>query len=243
MLIVKWAPIAETAWDPSFDPVLAEHIGAYRNPKVRRASLSAWALLYWILAENGLFGSGRLPKSDVLPGKYGPSESCELLESGSRQELSVAFEANGKPFFVGNPVYFSISHSHGVCAAAVADRPVGVDVERIRDSYNPRLVERSLTDAEKKAYDGDFTRIWSRKEAVGKMTGKGITGYPNGIETGAYSFREERIEADGEAYWVVACCEGQFSCDEGQNSFGEGQFSCGEERNSCDAETLNSQEG
>ncbi|MBQ6240521.1 MAG: 4'-phosphopantetheinyl transferase superfamily protein [Firmicutes bacterium] len=219
MLIVKWAPIAETTWDPSFDPVLAEHIGAYRNPKVRRASLSAWELLYRMLEENGLRGQNNPPL------------------------LQVAFEENGKPYFVENPVYFSISHSHGVCAAAVADRPVGVDVERIRDSYNPRLVERSLTDAEKKAYEGDFTRIWSRKEAVGKMTGKGITGYPNGIETGAYSFREERIEADGEAYWVVACCEGQFSCDEGQNSFGEGQFSCGEERNSCDAKTLNSQEG
>lgn len=188
MLIVKWAPIVETAWEPSFDPVLADHIGVYRNPKVRRASLSAWELLYQALAENG-------------------------LEAGE-----VAFENGGKPHFVGNPVYFSIAHSRGVCAAAVSDQPVGVDVERIRDSYSQRLVERSLTDAEKAAYDGDFTRIWCRKESVAKMTGRGIVSYPAGIETTRYEFWEEKITYGGESYWLTTCCgqaigpDGQADC-------------------------------
>ncbi len=188
MLIVKWAPIVETAWEPSFDPVLADHIGAYRNPKVRRASLSAWKLLYQALAENG-------------------------LEAGE-----VAFENCGKPHFVGNPVYFSIAHSRGVCAAAVSDQPVGVDVERIRDSYNPHMVERSLSEREKERYDGDFTRIWCRKESLAKMTGRGIVGYPNGIDTTEYKFWEEIITCGGESYWLATCCgqaigpDGQAGC-------------------------------
>ncbi len=175
MMIINWGPIAETEWVPSFDKALEEHIGAYRNPKVRRASLSAWKLLYRILVENGLPVGG------------------------------IAFENGGKPYFKGNPVYFSIAHSYGVCAAVVSDQPVGVDVERIRDSYNPQMVERSLSGREKEHYDGDFTHIWCRKEAVAKMTGCGIVGYPAGVDTTEYAFWEEKITYGGEEYWLAAC--------------------------------------
>ena len=141
---------------------------------VKFDSCSAWSLLYKALRKNNLTIS------------------------------TVAFTENGKPCFTDPSLHFSISHSHGLCAVAVADRPVGVDIEICKKSYKPNLIERSLCDAEKQVFDGDFTRIWCRKEAMAKMTGEGITGYPFDIDTTKYEFQEKLINYDGKNYWLVA---------------------------------------
>lgn len=146
---------------------------ANKKNTVKQTSCSAWNLLFQILHEAGI------PK------------------------LTVAFTDTGKPYFVDSDIHFSLSHSKGVCAVAVSDHPIGVDVEVIKDSYNPHLIERSLNEKEKAAFDGDFTRIWCRKEAVAKMTGEGITRYPNYIDTTGYMFEERKIEYDGLKYWLV----------------------------------------
>ena len=145
-----------------------------RNGAVKHASCSAWSLLNQTLLSNGL-----------------PVSTISITDTG-------------KPYFPDSDMFFSLSHSHGVCAVAVADRPVGVDVEMLKMSYNPHLVERSLSENEKAVYDGDFTRFWCRKEAVAKMTGEGITGYPNNIDTTEYQFNEQLLEYGGQKYWLVA---------------------------------------
>jgi phosphopantetheinyl transferase len=61
----------------------------------------------------------------------------------------------------------------------------------------------SLSDEERTVYEGDFTRMWCRKEAVAKMTGEGINGYPDYIDTTKYQFHEELIEHKGQKYWLV----------------------------------------
>ena len=140
----------------------------------RNASLSVWNLLYSLLKEQGI--------------------------SADR----VLFAESGKPYFEKLPYHFSLSHSRHLCAAALSERPVGVDIESIRASYKPNLIDRSLTPAEKEVFDGDFTRVWCRKEAVAKMTGKGITGFPSDIDTTKYRFEERKIEDNGESCWLVA---------------------------------------
>lgn len=140
---------------------------------VKQASCSAWNLLYRVITDNNL------PVG------------------------TVAFTDTGKPYFKDNEIYFSLSHSHGLCAVAISDHPVGVDVEIIKSSYNLHLIERSLCEEENLNYDGDFTRIWCRKEAVAKMIGKGIVGYPDYINTTNYDFYEERIEYNDQQYWLV----------------------------------------
>jgi len=144
-----------------------------RNGAVKHASCSAWNLLFQTLLENGL-----------------PVSTVSITDIG-------------KPYFLNSNIYFSISHSHGICAVAVADRPVGVDVEIIKTTYPPHMIERSLTIAEQDSFDGDFTHLWCRKEAVAKMTGEGITGYPNNIDTTEYKFNEQQIEHAGQKYWLV----------------------------------------
>ena len=61
-----------------------------------------------------------------------------------------------------------------------------------------------MSGKEKNEFDRDFTRLWCRKEAIAKMTGEGITGYPNNIDTTEYTFTEKQIECDGQKYWLVA---------------------------------------
>lgn len=179
MTIVEWAPVTETEWIPPLGDALIGHIEQYRNPKVKQTSCSAWGLLYRMMQENGLAGG------------------------------TVVFEENGKPRLVDDRFFFSISHSKDVCAAAIADVPVGVDVEVCRSNYNTRMVERSLAEAEKAAFDGDFTRLWCRKEAVAKMTGKGITGYPSYIDTAAdgICYEEKKINYQGAFFWLVSAHE------------------------------------
>ena len=158
-------------------PFMGDELTAHlkaRRGETRYASCSAWTLLRNVLQNNG-FSSG-----------------------------IVAFTKTGKPFFVDNPVFFSLSHTKGLCAAAISDCPVGVDIEWCRDSYSPRLIEKSLTETERVSYDGDFTRIWCRKEAMVKMTGKGISGYPNSIDTTVPHFWEQKIESNGRQFWIVA---------------------------------------
>ena len=146
---------------------------------VKDASCSAWTLLYEVLREQNL------PVG------------------------TVAFEENGKPYFTEQHCHFSISHSREICAVAVADRRVGVDAEAVRGQVGSRLTDKVLTDPERACFDGDFIRVWCRKEAVAKMTGRGITGYPVDIDTTdtGYHFWEELIEYGQNTYRITACTE------------------------------------
>lgn len=172
MLIIEWRPITETDEIPPLGEELKRHLETWKGA-VKRASCSAWNLLYQTLRDNGLTVS------------------------------SISFTDAGKPYFINSSTCCSISHSHDICAVAVSDRPVGVDVEIIKTTYSPHLIERSLTIAEQDDFDGDFIRLWCRKEAVAKMTGEGITGYPRNIDTTAYTFHEKQIEWKGQNYWLV----------------------------------------
>ena len=144
--------------------------------QVRFASCSAWGLLY------------------------------RLMEQHDAGDRTVVFEEGGKPVFLEQGLYFSISHSRNICAAALSDQPIGIDVELCRDKYRDGLLERTLSEAEMEIFDGDFTRIWCRKEAAAKMTGEGIWGYPKKINTldKNLSFQEEMIPYAGQAYWLVS---------------------------------------
>jgi 4'-phosphopantetheinyl transferase len=87
----------------------------------------------------------------------------------------------GRPGVAGGRVSFNVSHSGAIGLIAVADgeRRVGVDVEQVRpDTDFPVLAERFFHPAEAAAI-GDrrdaFFRCWTRKEAVVKALGLGLT--------------------------------------------------------------------
>ena len=105
---------------------------------------------------------------------------CRELLSEFLPESSffVDEDANGKPCVSGGPFHVSISHSGGYAAAAVADRPVGIDLQELR-RISDGVLRRCYSPAERSWIDaGDPTeraiRLWTMKEAYGKLYGRGI---------------------------------------------------------------------
>ncbi|MBF0499295.1 MAG: 4'-phosphopantetheinyl transferase superfamily protein [Candidatus Riflebacteria bacterium] len=106
------------------------------------------------------------------------------------RELSFAEETGGKPFVAGSgappPVRYSVSHSADLLVVGISrDFEIGIDVEKIRENYQPEpIVKRFFSAREYEVWQGfpenerieAFFRAWTRKEAYLKGTGKGITG-------------------------------------------------------------------
>jgi len=93
--------------------------------------------------------------------------------------------ATGKLECADTPWQFSLSHSHGYAVVAVANEiRVGVDVERIDKTYAELRDVATLFTAQERESIGAlppteatdaFYRCWTRKEAVLKAVGSGIS--------------------------------------------------------------------
>lgn len=107
---------------------------------------------------------------------------CE--ESG----VALAHDADGAPRLVAPDVALALSLAGrgDIVAAAVADGPVGVDIETLGEAFSPPLnvlhpTERAALAAASDAH-GLFLRIWTAKEAYLKALGTGLLREPAGIE-------------------------------------------------------------
>lgn len=91
--------------------------------------------------------------------------------------------AQGKPHLPGGP-FFNLSHTRGLVAVAIANAPVGVDVETVKDM--PDLVEvaahafapescRAVRQAPTEDKQALFFRHWTLGEAFIKATGLGVS--------------------------------------------------------------------
>lgn len=86
----------------------------------------------------------------------------------------------GKPSLAEHPeLHFNLSHCKHAVVCAVANHPVGVDVEAL-GRYSERLAKYTMNEAElaeiaaSEDKDVTFTRLWTMKEAAMKLTGVGI---------------------------------------------------------------------
>jgi 4'-phosphopantetheinyl transferase len=96
--------------------------------------------------------------------------------------VPIVVAPDGKPRLEGGAIEFNVSHTEGRALFAVADRPVGVDVEVVRAVPNAdSLVDRFFAPAEREQYralppelrPAAFLRGWTCKEAVLKGLGCG----------------------------------------------------------------------
>ncbi len=136
----------------TFPPQRAELLARFSNESARRQG----ALAYLLLCK-------------ALSGDFGISEPPTFV-----------FGEHGKPFLAEHPdVHFNLSHCRVAVACALASSPVGVDIESIRTA-RPDLVRRTMNDEEARHIlsaddpDREFTILWTRKEAVLKLSGRGI---------------------------------------------------------------------
>lgn len=93
----------------------------------------------------------------------------------------LVYNEHGKPSLADAPdIHFNISHSHDTVVIAIDDRPVGVDIEE-RGRYREDIMRHVMNDVEIQQIttaedpDLEFTKLWTRKEALFKLYGTGIT--------------------------------------------------------------------
>jgi len=96
-------------------------------------------------------------------------------------EIIFEKEEYGKPHIKGvDDFYYNISHTRNAIVIAVSEFPVGVDIEKVKES-DLKIANRFFTENEreylkKNALDINrlFYEIWTKKEAYIKYTGKGL---------------------------------------------------------------------
>lgn len=99
-----------------------------------------------------------------------------LLRSVTGDRLP-EYGPHGKPFLPGGP-HFSLSHSGRLAVLAVSEAAVGVDVEKPRPVSES--VARRYFQPEEQSWMAEnptdrFFRLWTRKEAVLKCCGRGLS--------------------------------------------------------------------
>lgn len=105
------------------------------------------------------------------------------------REIRFNINEHGKPSLEAHPdIHFNMSHCRHAVACVVADHPVGVDIERL-GRYKERIAQYTLSATElativspphdgmghAAAADLQFTILWTKKEALLKLIGTGIT--------------------------------------------------------------------
>ncbi len=118
----------------------------------------------------------------------------------------------GKPYFADSPdTSFSMAHHSGLAAAVCTDMPVGIDLELLRPHTAARsIAERFFTSAEQQrvaAYGNDasaFFRVWTEKEALGKLLGTGFL-YKDSEAPHLPHYQTYEICTDGRCYLLTLC--------------------------------------
>lgn len=109
----------------------------------------------------------------------------------------IAYTKLGKPFFVGSPLHFSISHTRNHAFCVLSDKPVGIDAEELDREINLNLADKILSPCEmeqfRQANDPRLALLtfWVLKEAAGKCTGEGLQLWPNHT---SFSLTDPRIQ-------------------------------------------------
>ncbi len=108
---------------------------------------------------------------------------CEALqqEYGILEKPVFSYGEHGKPTIVGHPeIHFNFSHCREAALCVVSDHPVGVDIESI-DRYKASVARYTMNDQEMEIIlqatspAEAFVSLWTKKEAVLKLLGTGIT--------------------------------------------------------------------
>ena len=121
----------------------------------------------------------------------GPRRQCVavwlLLRDSLRRQYGldkvpeIAYMPDGKPYFPDrSDIHFSLSHCKVAVACSLHDHSVGIDIERVH-AYKDSLAAYVLNENELKSVRESinpalaFTKLWTMKESLLKLTGEGLT--------------------------------------------------------------------
>ena len=177
-----------------------QRIAALKQPLVQRETLIATFLTY-VAANRDCTAQAVTEVSMAELLTYAPAVSAL---AGS---LDWVTSPTGKPFADGMDTphgrrFVSLSHSGGIAAVALADEPVGVDIENPRSmsiASMQRILARchvleqqrfAATDTA--SQEDAFYRLWTAKESVMKLCGKGLA-----LPLSSFWVSEDEAEAEG----------------------------------------------
>ena len=122
----------------------------------------------------------------------------------------ILLSERGKPFFEKEEgsaqLYFSISHTKAHVFCVLSERPVGIDAEEVDRNIDLRLAEKILSEKEKAQFaraedkKAALLRFWVLKEAYAKLTGQGLTGYPNKTD---FDYEDPRVLIRDHCYIAI----------------------------------------
>jgi 4'-phosphopantetheinyl transferase len=117
----------------------------------------------------------------------------------------------GKPFLSDvEGFYFNLSHSDDCIAFVHSNKPVGIDVERIK-KFDSRLPKRFFTENERTMLDiaenkdYEFARIWTIKESYIKMKGSTLAQMIRHVDV--YKIADAEINSVTERGYTISACE------------------------------------
>ena len=124
---------------------------------------------------------------DILVKKY-----LSKMYGIPKEKIEIKKGKHGKPYVLNLPAHFNISHSGSYVVVAISDRPIGIDIEIIKD-FSAILAKKLFNEDELKYISGtetsrkkflmqkSFYEIWTAKEAYLKYLGDGISGGVNSL--------------------------------------------------------------
>jgi len=131
-------------------------------------------------------------------------------------EVQITVNAYGKPQFLNTPLQFNLSHSGNVILLAFSlNSPVGVDVEQkraiddldlIAANYFHQSEVQAMNGLEEPLLSETFFSCWSKKEAVVKALGLGLSLPLNAFEVDASPLVGEcvaRLESQFPQSWTL----------------------------------------
>ncbi|TCK25101.1 4'-phosphopantetheinyl transferase family protein [Pseudonocardia endophytica] len=142
-------------------------MAAFRRPEDRHRYLAAHALARLVLAAH----------LDADPAAIAMDRTCRCGEQHGKPTLAASPESPG----------FSLTHSGELVGVALGPGAVGLDVEQHRGIEVDGMSDHVLSPAERSAYTLDqqsFLVTWTRKEALLKVTGDGLSSPMTGITLG-----------------------------------------------------------
>ena len=134
----------------------------------------------------------------------------ELLQPLGITDLKMDYNEHGKPYLTHHSeVHFNLSHCKNGIAVVVDFFPVGIDIESFRKD-NIALVRKTMNPAEAEWIRSStdpvetFTQFWTKKEAVVKLRGTGITDDLHHVLDGEGYRLETHINREKRYAWSVA---------------------------------------
>lgn len=170
--------------DGIFPIARREEIESVSNAAVKRSKYGVWKLLEYALKD-----AHGLTIRDV-----------PFVKNGSGKWTSPWFE-------------FSLSHSFKVVCVALSSKPVGVDVQLVRELKNG-FAERILSERERAEYNAvsqiEQTQYlisrWTQKESIFKQTG-GESFVPKRIETTEFAHKTFSLNISESDYILTVACD------------------------------------